>query len=525
MEESEVSHSPIPLTLSVPLTSPKPSTPPHSNSEIVPSDPTRPISTHGTMSWVNLAMVVYFSIGGGPFGFEESILVSNPAWALWSLLVVALLWALPQSMTMAELSVRYEGGYNEWVFKAFGFHVGLFHSIVRTVFNVACNAGYIALYYDYINSIYHQTLFFDYEDVSMTYFLLKIPTIVMFLCLLVTVNVIGAKQLSTVGIFLTVGVILPFIVCFFIATPHLDLSQLVNFTVVSEDSSFPKLVSIIMFNLMGWDFVGNVSSQAKKPKRDVPVAMVVALVLVVLTYTVPTMDLVTTLDFTQPPSVPGSPYSSLEPLYSSMAKKLWKPLSYVITVATILGVFGLASMFLQTSSQALSHATQFNFLPRVFSLTFAGTNTPYFAILFQTVFAGFISIFVTFNQIVSVQMWFLSVSTLFIMVAYLAIRWKAYLKKRDVEALFYLPFHPVLLTLFVTPTILLSIFQLLYKVGEWYVIAIGAATLVVCEGITLVVVYCQKRNSTIVTIGDSPSPIPTFTDIGVISPKPQAEIN
>ncbi|BFU23662.1 amino acid permease putative [Entamoeba histolytica] len=484
------------------MSSPAPSTTPSISKDfsvdVIESSATEANATnrHGTITWFNLAIVVYFSIGGGPFGFEESILVSNPAWSLWSLLVIAVLWALPQSMTMAELSVRFEGGYNEWVYKAFGYHVGLFHSIVRTVFNVSCNAGYMALYYDYINTLYHQFLFFDFQDFTWTYFILKIPTLIIFVSILISVNILGAKKLSSVGVILTVCVILPFVILFFIATPKLDLSQLVNFNVVSDEASFPKMISIVMFNLMGWDFVGNVSSQAKKPKRDVPIAMVVALLLVVTTYIIPTMDLVTTLDFTIPPSHLDSPYTSIEPLYVAMANKLWQPLSYVIEVATICGVFGLAAMFLQTSSQGLCHATQFNFLPRIFSRSFAGTATPYFAILFQSVFSFSIAIFVTFNQIVSLQMWFLSISTLFIMCSYLVIRWRAYIKKTEVEALFYLPFHPILLTLFVLPTILLSIFQLFYKVGEWYVIGIGLVVLFICELITITVVLILKKKST-----------------------------
>ncbi|KAL7716284.1 Amino acid transporter [Entamoeba marina] len=442
-----------------------------------------------SMSWIHLSIIVYFSIGGGPFGFEESIIVSNPAWSLWSLFVFALLWALPQSLTMAELSVRYEGGYNEWVLRALGYHLGLFHSIVRTLFNVLCNAGYLSLFYDYINTIYHSTLFFDYSDNTLTYYLLKIPTLLIFIVFLISINVLGARHLSSFGILLTICVISPFIILFCIATPTLDVSQLLNFTVVSTEASFPQMVSVVMFNLMGWDFVGNVSSQSKRPKRDVPLAMIVALTLVLLTYTVPTLDLITSLDFSIPPSDPTSPYVAIEPLYVLMANAIWAPMSYAIEIATIIGVFGLASTFLQTSSQALSHATNFNFLPAPFAKTFYGTSTPYFSILFQAVFACFVSIFVTFNQIVSVQMWFLSISTVIIMVSYLVIRWRAYLKKEGVEALFYLPFHPVLLTLFVLPTILLSLFQLFYKVGEWHVIIIGFVTLVICESITIAILF------------------------------------
>ena len=472
------------------------------------------------MSWLHLAIVVYFSIGGGPFGFEESLMVSNPAWSLWSLLVVALLWALPQSLTMAELSVRYEGGYNEWVYRAFGFHLGLFHSLIRTLFNVICNACYLALFYDYINALYHEYLFFEFTDFSLVYFLVKVPTIVIFACVNVAVNVLGARYLSSVGVVLTVAVILPFVVLLALSVPSLDLSQLVAFNVALPDASFPKMVSVVMFNLMGWDFVGNVSSQAKKPQRDVPVAMIVSLALVLLTYTIPTVDLVTTLDFTLPPSDPHSADAITEPLYIACAKRVWEPLAYIIEVATLVGVFGLASMFLQTSSQALAHATQFTFLPLVFARAYPGTNTPYFALIFQSLFAVTVATFVTFNQIVSVQMWYLSVSTVLIMLSYLVVRWRSYLRRESAKALFYLPFHPVLLTAFVLPTILLSFFQLFYKVGEWYVIGIGVATLVACAVVVLAFVLIRKHSACYTRLESSSTKPPDELDSSFFSHHP-----
>lgn len=56
---------------------------------------------------------MYFSVGGGPFGFEQSLTASSPAFAFWGLLIMALLWALPQSLVVAELSTEMQFGYNE----------------------------------------------------------------------------------------------------------------------------------------------------------------------------------------------------------------------------------------------------------------------------------------------------------------------------------------------------------------------------------------------------------------------------
>lgn len=58
---------------------------------------------------------MYFNVCGGPFGFEYALLASSPAFALWGLLLVALVWALPQALIVAELSSQLPHGYNEVV--------------------------------------------------------------------------------------------------------------------------------------------------------------------------------------------------------------------------------------------------------------------------------------------------------------------------------------------------------------------------------------------------------------------------
>ena len=48
------------------------------------------------LTWISIAGVTYFSVGGGPFGFEESLLASTPAICFWGLVIFTVLWALPQ---------------------------------------------------------------------------------------------------------------------------------------------------------------------------------------------------------------------------------------------------------------------------------------------------------------------------------------------------------------------------------------------------------------------------------------------
>jgi serine/threonine-protein phosphatase 2A regulatory subunit B' len=104
-------------------------------------------------------------LGGGPFGFEESLLASTPAVCFWGLLAFTLLWALPQvgfyfyyflcrqALCISEIATRFPYGYNQWIVSAFGPFVGFMHSIIRVAFSICTNAVYATLFTQYFMSV------------------------------------------------------------------------------------------------------------------------------------------------------------------------------------------------------------------------------------------------------------------------------------------------------------------------------------------------------------------------------------
>lgn len=84
----------------------------------------------------------------------------------------------------------------------------------------------------------------------------------------------GIKVVGNAAAVFLVVVLSPFLVMFFIATPQLDFSLFVNFSdFSSKDVDYSLLLSLLMFNLMGWDFVGNVGmvtfrKQQKKASQN-----------------------------------------------------------------------------------------------------------------------------------------------------------------------------------------------------------------------------------------------------------------
>src|SRR4051794_36709938 len=73
----------------------------------------------GTLS---LVFILYFSTSGGPHTVESLVHEIGPGMAALMLLLVPLLWSVPEVLIVGELSsmLPVEGGYYRWVDRAFG---------------------------------------------------------------------------------------------------------------------------------------------------------------------------------------------------------------------------------------------------------------------------------------------------------------------------------------------------------------------------------------------------------------------
>lgn len=146
-----------------------------------------------------------------------------------------------------------------------------------------------------------------------------------------SVNFIGLRIVGKASVGLLLLVLSPFVVMFCIAIPKLDPAILVDFSQGFKNVDGPVLISVIQFNLTGWDFMGNISSSARKPMRDIPVALSLALVLVLLTYLVPLIVAVSVV----------APEDYGDNLFAAAAENLWWPLVYAVDGAAFLGLLGL----------------------------------------------------------------------------------------------------------------------------------------------------------------------------------------
>ncbi|KAH3743159.1 polyamine transporter [Pelomyxa schiedti] len=411
-----------------------------------------------SLTWVALTGIVYFSVGGGPFGFEASLAASTPSIAFWGLLGMALLWALPQSMVVSEMATVMQFGYNQWVTTSLGEFYGFAHAFMRIMFSLFYNAIFADLFTTYFDAIVPLTT------------LTRIFVLLAFEFVVVGINMIGIRIVGTASFLLVIIVLSPFLSLFLMAAPQLNFSLLVTFPDGFDDIDMGLLISVLMFNLTGWDFVGNISSTAKKPMRDVPIALVGALTLVLLTYIVPLISSVSVLE----------PEKYSENLFTDAARALWPPFMWVINFSAFMGLLGLGVSFLSTSSEALAFSASYGYLPAWCTKRFTKRNVPWIMQITQGTSAFLICIPWGYDEVVQLQMFIFCMSTIVIMISYLVHRWRvkwnlAPGKKRTPTGGFQIPFPFWLVAILCLPTVALCAFAI--------VVAIPTAKLV--GGITL----------------------------------------
>ena len=94
-----------------------------------------------------LVAVMFFTVSGGPFGLEGLVGSVGPGVALLLLVATPLLYSVPETLLIGELAsmLPAEGGYYQWVKRAFGRFWGFWNGWLSWVYSLIDMAIYPVL--------------------------------------------------------------------------------------------------------------------------------------------------------------------------------------------------------------------------------------------------------------------------------------------------------------------------------------------------------------------------------------------
>eukprot|EP01087_Luapelamoeba_hula_P013197 TRINITY_DN3771_c1_g1_i2.p1 TRINITY_DN3771_c1_g1~~TRINITY_DN3771_c1_g1_i2.p1 ORF type:complete len:579 (-),score=79.20 TRINITY_DN3771_c1_g1_i2:164-1900(-) len=392
-----------------------------------------------TLRTLALVSVTFFCTAGGPYGLESILSASGPLYCLSALLLFPWFWSFPIAMATAELASiipASEGiGYVVWIERAFG----KFCSFQASYWSCVCNLLDKALY---------PVLFMDYLDVMLegqgglsgtARFFISAVLIVF----VVYLNLRGMEIVGTMSLVFFAATMLPFVVFFVLSLPRLDVSLLLDRGNPLQ-ADWSLFISLLIWNNSGWDSVGFLAAETVNPKRTFPRAMVIAIILVSSTYTLPLMAAIC-VDQSW-----GEWKNGTFQLLAATVGGQWLTILFVVGAAFC--CIGIFNALLSTTSRLMFSMAQLRMLPSIFASIHPKWGTPWFAVVFNgLVIAG--CTFLPFKELLEASVVTNGVVIGAILASFLVIRFKnlgnANVKESEV---FRLPVStPVLCVCFLPP--------------------------------------------------------------------------
>ena len=244
-----------------------------------------------SLTTLPLVFVIFFNVSGGAFTLEGLVANTGPGLALAILLVIPLVWSLPEVMIIGELAsmLPEEGGYYRWVRRAFGDVWAFQNGWYTWLYSLVDMAIYPALL--------NQYLAWFLPDLSQG---TKWAIALAMIWGAAAINLRGAFPVGRVSVIVGTFVLGTFALVAIFAWPHATHAPWQPMMKPGQGLAGGLAVglSTALWNYFGWDNASTVGGEVVDAGRTYPRALALALPLVVLGYFVPMLPALSATDWT-----------------------------------------------------------------------------------------------------------------------------------------------------------------------------------------------------------------------------------
>jgi amino acid transporter len=319
------------------------------------------------LTLTGLVAATYFMVAGGPYGLEELVQKTGYRTALLLLVLTPLLWSLPTALMVGELAsaIPDEGGYYVWVERAMGPFWGFqeaWLSLCASVFDMAI---YPTLFLLYLGRLW--------PAASQGNVGLVMGVAILVIC--AALNLRGSRAVGGASALMAVLLLAPFVVMAILAFTGAASPSPVHAAVRGGDLLGGTLIA--MWNFGGWDNASTVAGEVDRPQRTYPLAILITVSLVALTYLVP---------------VAAAAHVGLDP--SGWTTGSWvtvggitggRWLALAVGVGGMLCGLGMANALVMSYSRLPLVLALDGRLPRILARQLPSTGAPWISILALTV--------------------------------------------------------------------------------------------------------------------------------------------
>ncbi|HEX8691753.1 MAG TPA: APC family permease [Longimicrobium sp.] len=241
----------------------------------------RALHLRRSLTVLPLVFVMYFNISGGAFSLEGLVAEVGPGMALLIIVLIPLVWALPETLIVGELAsmLPVEGGYYRWVQRAFGPYAAFQNGWMTWVYSLVDMAIYPVLFNQYL-------AFFFPGLGGAARWLVALAVI----WGATAVNLRGALRVGWTSVAAGAVVLGGFLALTLAALPNAGRVPWRPFTLPGSGGELGALgvaLSLALWNYIGWDNASTVQEEVVDASRSYPRALFVTLPLVTLGYLAP----------------------------------------------------------------------------------------------------------------------------------------------------------------------------------------------------------------------------------------------
>jgi amino acid transporter len=224
--------------------------------------------------------ILFFCTSGGPYTTETLVHSVGPGLGLLILLIVPLVWSLPEVLIVGELAsmLPEEGGYYRWVDRAFGRFWAFQNGWITWMYSLVDMAIYPVLFIQYLR-YFTPGLDAQFEWL-ISLALIWVATLI---------NLRGSVRVGLASVIAGSFVILGFFAMCVASAPHISHIPWQPFA-SERAKGFGGLavgISIALWNYIGWDNASTVQGEIKDATRTYPRSLAFALPLVTIGYFIP----------------------------------------------------------------------------------------------------------------------------------------------------------------------------------------------------------------------------------------------
>jgi amino acid transporter len=320
---------------------------------------------------LQLAIIVFYSVSGGPFGIEEAVRSAGAFFCLLGFLIAPFIWSVQEATMTAELGSAYPdaSGGVAWVEEAFGQRAGYTCGFLSFVSGTADTAIYPLLFLDYVFQVVNA------DDLPNW---IQYAACTVFAVILSYINYRGLSlvgNLTTVICFISMS---PFIVALLLGLFKIQPRLWFRMPDNTDGSStlgailWRPFLNSLFWNLNSFDSAASFSAEVEDV-YSFPRAMYWSVLLVAGSYLIPLLTVLGISDAPQSAWVDGYMASAI-----STVGGIWLE-RWLVFAAAITNIALFQAEMASDSYQVMGMATK-GYLPAIFS-TRSRYGTPTYGIL------------------------------------------------------------------------------------------------------------------------------------------------